>query len=239
MESGGVSRRSCVPRASFAKQRAQKSAVIYNETADMNRMPAKCKPCKNRVLTGMMAVLLAAVSFAHAARAISPYLPFTGMPPLRFEVLTTNSFNYLAFSQQLPALEAKLANASSNALLAANSDTKVNTNSLANSSPVAVPVVSSKTGANSPDVYISTSQGNASDQEKNSSQPLNFAFPSPSASDLLTVTPQMLTQYLRPEQNETNQVDQPGAVVFVPADLPFMPPTQASSPESRAVYQSR
>src|SRR5208282_4837919 len=44
-----------------------------------------------------------------------------------------------------------------------------------------------------------------------------FDFPTPTASDLLTVTPQMIVQYLKPNPTGTNVLDRPGAVVFVPA----------------------
>jgi hypothetical protein len=61
-------------------------------------------------------------------------------------------------------------------------------------------------------------------------------FPSTSASDLLTVTPQMIAQYLKPESNGTNTMDRPGTVVFVPADMPFMPPPVKTDTDSRASY---
>jgi len=64
----------------------------------------------------------------------------------------------------------------------------------------------------------------------------NFNFPPATASDLLTVTPQMIAQYLRPEPNTTNAMDRPGAVVFIPADMPFVPPPPRSSADSRASY---
>jgi hypothetical protein len=79
----------------------------------------------------------------------------------------------------------------------------------------------------------------AADAKNNSVPPYNFTNPSSSASDLLTVTPQMITEYLKPVQTETNRTDQPGAVIFVPAEMQFMPPTPSAATESHAIYKTR
>ncbi len=201
--------------------------------------------------TGAVCVLAVLFSFVREASAIYAYLPMIGAPEIRMQVVTTNSFNYLAFSQNYSALQAKMAEALSNATeLAASAENtnnsngskpisasaEANSNSKAGAGNVAGGGVNGAAGANT---YISTSPEPMSDDEKNGQPPSNFAFPSSTASDLLTVTPQMLTQYLRPDSNETNHLDRPGVVVFVPADMPFMPPTQKATPESRAIYQSR
>lgn len=173
------------------------------------------------------------------------YLPMVGAPDLRLETVTTNSFNYLAFSQKWSALEAKTALALSNAtaLAAAPVANTNNTDGSAAFSSVATSPSGTniRTGDNpsAANVYATTSRDDMTDTEKDARQPANFAFPAPTASDLLTVTPQMITQYLRPGENETNKLDRPGVVVFVPADMPFMPPTVKTTSESRAIYQSR
>jgi hypothetical protein len=194
----------------------------------MNRLP------KYLNLTGMICAVVAAFSFAREAPAEFAYLPVVGVPPMRIEVVTTNEFNYLAFREGLSAAGTNLATASTASTI--NNDNSSATSpsipkTIANNNPAGNP-----TAAN---VLISTGSETGDDGEKDGRQPINFAFPSSTASDLLTVTPQMITQYLKPEANETNQLDRPGVVVFVPADMPFMPPTQKTVPESRAIYQSR
>ncbi|MGA2867994.1 MAG: hypothetical protein ABSF34_02370 [Verrucomicrobiota bacterium] len=194
------------------------------EQAGMNGLP------KYLNLTGVVCAVVAAFSFAREAPAKFAYLPGVGVPPLRIEVVTTNEFNYLAFSEALSAVRTNLATAPT--INTVNSDNSSATSpsipkTIANNSPAAA------------NILITTSPETGDDGEKDGRQPNNFAFPSSTASDLLTVTPQMITQYLKPEANETNQLDRPGVVVFVPADMPFMPPTQKTVPESRAIYQSR
>ena len=178
-------------------------------------------------LTGVVCAVVAAFSFAREAPAKFAYLPVVGVPPLRIEVVTTNEFNYLAFNETFSA-------ARTNPATAPNTD-----NSSATS-----PSIPKTIANNNPDnpaaanVLISTRSENGDDGEKDGRQPVNFAFPSSTASDLLTVTPQMIAQYLKPDPTATNALDRPGAVVFVPADLPFTPPAPKSNPESQANYHS-
>jgi hypothetical protein len=195
------------------------------EQAGMNGLP------KYLNLTGVVCAVVAAFSFAHEAAARFAYLPLVGVPPMRIEVVTTNEFNYLAFSEALSAASTNLTTAPI-----------ITTDNSSATSPSIPKTIANNNPADNPaaaNVLISTSSETGDDGEKDGRQPVNFAFPSSTASDLLTVTPQMITQYLKPEANETNQLDRPGVVVFVPADMPFMPPTQKTVPESRAIYQSR
>ncbi|MGC9941084.1 MAG: hypothetical protein ABSE48_04570 [Verrucomicrobiota bacterium] len=201
----------------------------------------------NRI--GLIWAVLGLFTIVFPAHALYAYLPMVGAPELRIEVTTTNSFNYLAFSNAFAALEAKTAEAISKATSMATASA-TNTNNTNSSGALSTTTTTASamnnrassvpSGAN---VYMASSPTSApgweTDTEKDGPQPGNFAFPSSSASDLLTVTPQMITQYLKPEANETNQLDRHGVVVFVPADMPFMPPTQKNVPESRAIYQSR
>jgi hypothetical protein len=190
---------------------------------------------------GLICAVVALFSFAHEAQGTYAYLPMVGAPALRIETATTNSFNYLAFSQALSALEAKTAAAVSNAATLAAAPAAKTNNSGAISyeafSSAQAPVANNNPiNANNPTVFVSAPMPGGGNNSQGS---LNFAFPSSTASDLLTVTPQMITQYLKPDANETNQLDRPGAIVFVPADMPFTPPTQPNAPGSRAIYQSR
>jgi hypothetical protein len=189
------------------------------EQAGMNGLP------KYFNLTGVVCAVVAAFSFAREAPAKFAYLPVVGVPPLRIEVVTTNEFNYLAFNEAFSATRT-------------NPATAPNTDNSSATSP-SIPRTTANNNPAAANVLISTSPETGDDGEKDGRQPVNFAFPSSTASDLLTVTPQMITQYLKPEANGTNQLDRPGVVVFVPADMPFMPPTQKTVPESRAIYQSR
>ena len=54
-----------------------------------------------------------------------------------------------------------------------------------------------------------------------------------SASDLLSVNPQILVEYLKPAQDGTNQN------LVVPAEVRFLPPTPGVPPESRAIYKNQ
>jgi hypothetical protein len=88
-----------------------------------------------------------------------------------------------------------------------------------------------------------TGPESGADGKNNAARPFNFSFAQAAASDLLAVTPQMISEYLKPDRNETNQLDAPGVVVFVPAQMQFAPTstkTTATSHagESRATYNS-
>ena len=58
------------------------------------------------------------------------------------------------------------------------------------------------------------------------------------ASDMLSITPQMINEYFKPSRAEGDAEPGPyqhGQSIFVPAELGFVPPT----PESRAIYNSK
>ena len=160
------------------------------------------------------------------ASAIVAYLPIVGPPPLRFELFTTNIFSYSQFkldlanrSQIKPAPQASTNNPStvSQAII---------------SQPPSPAIATSAPGTSG------NSEENVAGGENRPTPRENFNFPPSTASDLLTVTPQMIAQYLKPDPAATNALDRPGAVVFVPADLPFTPPTPKGNSESQANYHS-
>ena len=217
----------------------------------MNQMPESSDSrwlCRR---VGLFSVVFIAFAFVYAAPARYAYLPTVGAPALRIgSAASTNSFSFLAFNQELPAIEAKAAESLSN-LTALASNNGGDTNKIAsvsstNSSPTASTAVAAPAPESTPTatqskspVYLSASSPPQDIQQNPAASPYNFNFPGSAASDLLSVTPQMITQYLKPDANETNQLDRHGVSVFVPVTMPFVPPTQAATPESRAIYQSR
>lgn len=180
---------------------------------------------------GALGALVALLCLLPTARAMVGYLPLLGPPPLRIWLATTNMFDYSSFEAELAAKAL--------AALAKGSGTN----------PVAVPAtnpnlpaagetneLSVKKTATGKTDSTGTTQESVAGGQTESMRGGNFSFPAATASDLLTVTPQMIAQYLRPEPNTTNSMDRPGAVVFIPADLPFVPPPAKAGAESRATY---
>jgi hypothetical protein len=181
-----------------------------------------------------MCAAAAALCVAAPAKSINAYLPIVGVPPLRFWVVTTNEFNYSRF-------EAELAKVISKSPLASQTDTNAMIGAMAGTNDVTLlalsPAPMAQTTGNQTFSRLG-SQQSGSGMEKESGQRESFAFPGTTASDLLTVTPQMIAQYLKPDPNATNSLDRPGAVVFIPADMPFTPPTPKGTPDSQAKYHS-
>jgi hypothetical protein len=163
------------------------------------------------------------------ASAIVSYLPIVGPPPLRFELFTTNIFSYSQFKLDL-------ANRSPMKPAPQASTNSPSTASHAITSPPP-PAAGAATVASAA-VAAGNSEENVAGGENRLTPRENFNFPPSTASDLLTVTPQMIAQYLKPDPIGTNALDRPGAVVFVPADLPFTPPTPKGNSESQANYHS-
>ncbi len=172
---------------------------------------------QDRLLIGVICIIAAAVLWLRPAQAGRAYLATVGAPPLRFQTVMTN---YFVFNPKLFAP----------------------TNLVATTSNV----VNQADATN--EVAIITPQPMASETITAVSQPAaiepqfplrryNFNFAAASASDLLTVTPQMITPYLRPDVNPTNALDRPGAIVFVPAQMQFTPPPSTAG-ESRTTYSS-
>ena len=167
------------------------------------------------------------------APAVVAYLPAVGVPPLRFESVTTNVFEYSQFILELANKSRTIPDVQASTNLTATSGSGTN-----QPAAVAHPVAPRPTATvNEPGPQGNTEENLAGAE----SRPVTlekFNFPPSTASDLLTVTPQMITQYLRPGPPGTNELDRPGVVVFVPADLPFTPPPPGNSSENRANYHS-
>ena len=184
-------------------------------------------------LKGALCALAALLMGTLAAPAVVAYLPAVGAPPLRFESVTTNVFNYSQFLKEL-ANESR----TNPAVQARTNLTAAFAGGTNQPAMVAQPVASRPTAT----VNEAGPQGNDEENVAGAeSQPIpreKFDFPTSTASDLLTVTPQMITQYLKPGPISTNELDRPGVVVFVPADLPFTPPPPGNSTENRAHYHS-
>jgi hypothetical protein len=178
------------------------------------------KSCK---FIGKICAVAASVFFVHETRGESAYLPSVGSPPLRFQVVSTN---YFVFDSK-PAAPA--ANPTKTSAVATTSATPTanHTNITEISNPI------SNSSAN-------TNQTSAADEENNSETPIIPITSSSSASDLLTVSPQMITEYLKPAQTVTDtKTNQPEPVIFVPVEMQFTPPAPKSSSESRATYKTQ
>ena len=142
----------------------------------------------------LMVATIAGLLDVHHARCERAYLPSVGSPPLRIQAVTTNRlvFNLENFAQPPKPEEA------SNAVVQMVVPAANPTNLVENSSLISV---SSETNQSA------VKPETAADAKNNSVPPYNFTNPSSSASDLLTVTPQMITEYLKPVQTETNRTD--------------------------------
>ena len=182
------------------------------------------------------AIGAAAASFCLIAPATTrvAYLPIVGVPPMRFGDVYTNDFNYSKFKLEYDAEKTRTTPAVvTNAVATEAATTPAKDETLLAKSPPPL----SQTPGNG-ELLPESSRQNDSETEKEAAERGNFAFPTTTASDLLTVTPQMIAQYLKPDSNATNALDRPGAVVFVPADMSFTPPTPKASPSSQANYHS-
>ena len=163
----------------------------------------------------------------HEARGERAYLPSVGSPPLRFQAVITNHlvFNLKSFAKTVKPAEASnavpqiVANSTNNVAISRQIPAAVTNDSQTNQVPV---------------------KPETDDNEKNNSEtPVFSPDASSSASDLLTVTPQMITEYLKPAQTETKQAAPTNPVVFVPAELQFAPPAPKASGESQATYKTQ
>jgi hypothetical protein len=154
------------------------------------------------------AVAIIAVYTAPQTRGNSPYLKVGGPPPLRFS-LAMASLASLA----LPAAFTEKPAATNATEVAVN---KADT-SATNAAPVHVPSFSSSTtGITLPANPILPNP-----------QPVT-----PAASDMLVVSPQMLTEYFKPGPDGTNSANN----AILPVAVGFTPPSAKSS--SRATYNS-
>ena len=156
----------------------------------------------------------AAVAFVLCAapqtRGVNAYLKETGPSPLRFGAAGAISVSFVLpqslIEQHTPT------NATEIAFPATISDA---TNAVA-SQPESPTVPPTHTG-----IHTTT-------------DPQDSSAPTPSASDMLVVSPQMLTEYFKPVADGTNSA----GTVVVPVTVPvgFTPPS--ATPPSRATYHS-
>jgi hypothetical protein len=154
-------------------------------------------------------ILIALASLTELPARDAAYLPLIGPPPLRFEKATGGSKNISwippALTPPAVAVEIKL------------------------------PSVTSTTPANN---VVPPSPANGS---ANAPVPLppenlstNPAVQTRPANNLLVVTPEMLVDFFRPNNDGTN-----AANVRVLAPVIFTPPASASIPSSQAIYTSQ
>jgi hypothetical protein len=163
-------------------------------------------PNQSKIIAVVTAMLLAC---APQTRGNGIYLKQIGPSPLRFSLATaTFSFALPPVLIERPAMT----NSPEIAVVKANS---VDTNAVA----VQAAPISPLPANNIPAI----------------SNPIlpNNSTPRPSASDLLVVSPQMLTEFFKPGLDGTNS---PSAVV-VPVPVGFTPPSV--TPSSQAIYKSQ
>lgn len=180
---------------------------------------------------GALGALIALFYPLAETRAVVGYLTRLGPPPLRIWITSTNVFDYSRFELELAAkAQAKPdANSGTNQMAISATDT--------NTEPMSPEDLSTPDKTPTDQNYSTGTSLDTSTEDQSGRMPRgNFNFSSPTASDLLTVTPQMIAQYLKPEGYGTNTMDRPGAVVFVPADMPFVPPPVKANSDSRASY---
>jgi hypothetical protein len=179
-------------------------------TIDKQNFTAMSKISKIETFGKITLAMVIGLFATEAKSSNTPYLKLVGPPPLRFEVITPNS----------PLFIAELA------LPKPNNDNAVEetaTNNLAADGNETKPAVGS-TEANM--------DGILGGPAKNAVNPAN------AASDMLNITPQMITEYLKPDRSEAPEAGQfqPGQSILVPAELGFVPPMPGGS---RAIYISK
>ncbi len=182
---------------------------------------------KLRKITGVLCALATGIVAFHEARGARAYLPSVGSPPLRFQAFTTNHLFFNLQSFEMTAQPAESSNVVTQ--IAANS-----TNNAAISRQIPGALAKANQ-TNQVPVELETGTG----EKNNSETPVFSPDASSSASDLLTITPQMITEYLKPAQSQTEQPIQTNPVVFVPAELQFAPPAQKAPGESQATYKTQ
>ena len=148
------------------------------------------------------------VCVAHQTRGVSDYLKEAGPVPLRFSLAAAAPLSFI-----LPDSLVERQKPTNTVQVASSSTTSENTNT------VVSPLPSPSTTPGNPVVHTTT-------------DPQNGSVPTPSASDMLVVSPQMLTEFFKPVTDGTNS---PGTVI-VPVPVGFTPPS--AKPSSRATYNS-
>jgi hypothetical protein len=150
---------------------------------------------------------------APQSRGNGDYLAKTGPAPLRFSLPMVNVG---AFTLPL-ALSAKPLSTNSTAIA------DVKTNSVE-------PAVTTAENPPKPAPTVDFPPNTPGDSQNN---PPNPAPPPVAASDLLVVSPQMLTEFFKPGPGGSNSVIVP---VVLPSAVGFTPPTE--KPSSQAIYKS-
>lgn len=167
------------------------------------------------------------ITFACAgARGSDAYLARVGPPPLRFEMaVAMDPFPTVPFSLPKTNEIAEAKPADSEPTPPVVSTTPTTISAASQPAPAAQSIYP---GLTVPDTT-----------EKNSSAK-NVSSAPQTASDLLNVSPQMLTDYLKPPQVP---VSQPQVIQTVPMPFGFLPPLliapQPPHPDSSAVYKSQ
>lgn len=137
------------------------------------------------------------------------YLALLGPPPLRFEAMATND---AVFMRELALPSPK--------------DTRFKVNILSTNSPDMKERHPDSEASDKP-----VKPGDLKDAAKNAKGRLD------PANNLLSTMPQMINQDLKPDRPvEDAGAYQPGDVIFVPAELNFVPPMPG---QSRAIYRTR
>jgi hypothetical protein len=161
---------------------------------------------KNRMFAAAAAMLI--LCSAQETRGMNAYLKQTGPSPLRFSLI---NFVPASFEPSDSLVERHVPTNITE--IAATTITSAETNVVAANLPL------SSAPTTNPSVQTST-------------DPQNSSAPKPPASDLLVVSPQMLTEFFKPVGSETNS---PGSV-SAPVPVGFTPPS--APPSSRATYTS-
>ena len=206
-----------VSAASLQSQKHQK--IIYKLKKER-----KNGLLSSRKFIRVIGAIIAGLFATQEARVVGEYLPIVGPPPLRFQAVITNDFVF-----NLEPSEA--------------AEEPVETsNTVAQPDAPAVNVTNIIAVSNS--ISLSSAETNqasvVTDETNNYETPVISPDSSSSASDLLTVSPQMITEYLQPAQkargwnNRRNQ----DTAVFVPLDMQFAPPTTNAPVQSEAIYNN-
>jgi hypothetical protein len=158
-----------------------------------------------------VAVLLLALYAAQETRGFSAYLKQIGPSPLRFSLATAIP---LSFTLPMSLVEPQKPT---------------------NATEIAVsPTISAQTNAVAA-VPFSTSATNAQATALSAELPAKPA-PTPSASEMLVVSPQMLTEFFKPATEGTNSANAVIVPVTSPVPVGFTPPSVKSP--SRATYNT-
>ena len=154
------------------------------------------------------AILIALASLTELPARDAAYLPLIGPPPLRFEKVADGPKKITwippALVQRAVTVETNLPSVTS----------IMPVNNVVTPPPAIGP-------ANAP---VSASPGNLATKSTEQAK---------SANDLLEVTPEMLVDYFKPNNNATNAAN---VRVLVPVN--FTPPASVSIPSSQAIYRS-